>query len=93
VIDEDLRLDGEDPKTLFVEDAVHWVAVYSELLTFTENLLFATGQSLAAMEQADAHTDAMTDLVLLRAQAARYRRRLQEWTDRVTGFEKASRAK
>jgi hypothetical protein len=75
-----------------VEDAVHWIAVYSELLAFKENLLATTNQSLAAMQEADAHTDAMTDVVLLHTQADRYRRRLQEWTERVTQFKQSELA-
>jgi hypothetical protein len=65
------------------------VAVYSELLTFKENLLDTTETSLAAMTEADAHVDAMTDVVLLRTQAARYRRRLQEWTERINAFKES----
>ena len=36
------------------------------------------------MTEADAHDDAMTDVVLLRTQADRYRHRLDEWTDPVS---------
>ena len=82
-VDRDLRLEGEDPHTACLEDAVHWVAVYSELLAFKESLLTTTDRSFASMQQDDARTDAMTDVVLLRAQADRYARRLHEWKDRL----------
>ena len=82
-IDADLRLDGEDPATDLVEDAVHWVKVYSELLAFKEHLLELSASDIGAMSELDARFDAATDEVLLEHQAARYRRRLAEWKQRL----------
>jgi hypothetical protein len=82
-IDGDLRLDGEDPHTTYLEDAVHWVSVYSELLAFKDDLLQSTHAHVARMTEGDAKTDAMTDVVLLETQSGRYRRRLAEWTARA----------
>jgi len=82
-IDEDGRLDGEDPNTRHTDDAVHWIKVYQELLAFKEDLLSRTDHVVNDMREADAQTDAVTDVVLLGTQADRYRRRLQEWTARA----------
>ncbi len=82
-IDGTLRLEGEDVETTDLEDAVHWVSVYSELLAFKQSLLNVTDSIVEGMRETAAQTDAMTDVVLLRTQADRYRRRLQEWTARV----------
>jgi hypothetical protein len=85
-IDADLRLDGEDPNTSLVEDAVHWVKVYTELLAFKEHLLELSASDIGAMSELDARSDAATDEVLLEHQAGRYRRRLAEWKQRLGGL-------
>jgi hypothetical protein len=82
-IDHDLRLDGEIADTPNLSDAVHWVSVYQELLAFKLELLERTGLIVDGMHEGAARLDAMTDVVLLRTQSERYRRRLREWTVRA----------
>jgi hypothetical protein len=91
-IDGDLRLDREDPESPLLEDAVHWVKVYSELLGFKESLLRSTHDHVAQMAEGDARTDAMTDVILLETQADRYRRRLAEWTERARTLRQSVKA-
>jgi hypothetical protein len=82
-IDQDALLDGEDPETPHVEDADHWISVYQELIDFKISLLNATHDEAAQLEHAEARHEATdVDGTLLRAELARFRRRLAFWHDR-----------
>jgi hypothetical protein len=73
-------LEGEDPTSTAVDDAVHWVKVYGELCTVTFALLEhgepSDGGSVEA-EESDA------DQRMLAADAERLARRLEYWTQRA----------
>jgi len=82
-VDPDRLLDGEDPATRYVEDAAHWVTVYSELLLFKERLVDTATEALGNMTELHARDEvSSTDLVVLTAERDRLRRRLEYWKER-----------
>lgn len=82
-VQKDRLLDGEDPGTTYVEDAAHWVTVYSELLLFKERLVDAAQNGLLQMTDALARTEATeVDLPVLLAERERLRKRLDFWKER-----------
>jgi hypothetical protein len=80
--DPEELLPGEEPASVYLEDAVHWVRVYSELLALKLALLTRSGQVLAGLSD-DAVSEADVDQRLLRSQAERYARRHEYWTQRI----------
>jgi hypothetical protein len=76
-------LEGEDEDTMYVDDAVHWTKVYAELLDFKASLLTVAEQRLPSMDD-DAEAEVReTDLKVLKAEAARFERRLEFWRERI----------
>jgi DNA-binding winged helix-turn-helix (wHTH) protein len=84
VSDQSGRLIGEASDHATYEDAAHWIAVYSELLSFKAELLEITARRRVSMS-ADARGEVEADEVVIGAQAAKYTRRLREWRARVDG--------
>jgi DNA-binding winged helix-turn-helix (wHTH) protein len=82
VSDQSGRLAGEDPHHATKEDAAHWIAVYSELLSFKAELLEVTARRRLSMPK-DARGEAKADEVVIAAQADKYTRRLNEWRGRA----------
>jgi len=80
---EERLLPGEEPSSSDPEDACHWIAVYSELLTFKRGILERSTDEAAAMSQPAKREVESTDLVVLRAEAARLERRLSFWQNRL----------
>jgi hypothetical protein len=89
VADPGALLPGEDPRSTFLEDAVHWVRVYSELLELKLALLRRADDVLAGASD-DAMREANIDDRLLRAEADRYALRHRYWTQRVNEFAAAA---
>lgn len=81
-VDQDRLLDGEDPATVYADDAEHWRRVYGELVTFKRELVELTLQRIADVEPDAAAEIARTDLEVLRAEAERLGRRHAYWTRR-----------
>lgn len=78
----DRLLEGEDPGTSFARDARHWITVYREMIGFKEDLLGRVEERIPRLPQA-ARADVMeNDIMLIRNQLERYRRRLDFWFDR-----------
>ena len=76
-------LAGEDPASKFVEDAAHWIAVYSELLLFKERLVDTAQQGMLNLTEDLARAEvARTDLLVLTAERERFRGRLEFWKER-----------
>ncbi|MFZ0128668.1 MAG: hypothetical protein WB808_12040 [Candidatus Dormiibacterota bacterium] len=76
-------LEGEDEDTMYVDDAVHWTKVYAELLDFKASLLTVAEHRLPSMDD-DAESEVReTDLKVLKAEAARFERRLEFWRERA----------
>ncbi len=83
-------LEGENENTAYAEDAVHWAKVYGELLDFKHSLLSLAEKRAATMD-ADAEAEVEeTDLKVLRAEAARFERRLGFWQAKVTDLQETS---
>jgi DNA-binding response OmpR family regulator len=90
-------IDGEDPRTTHAADARHWIVVYGELLAYKDMVLARTRKAAAGMD-ADAATEIeQTDLVILRRERNRVRRRLAFWRRRLrelgeqSGFDEHTR--
>ncbi|MEO8899184.1 MAG: hypothetical protein ABI352_08515 [Candidatus Dormibacter sp.] len=81
-VDEDRLLDGENPKTLYLDDAAHWVTVYTELLAVKRELVGVSEAHLPDMPEEARREVASTDLVVLDAEMKRFSRRLEFWRQR-----------
>jgi hypothetical protein len=76
-------LEGEDEHTVYVDDAVHWTKVYTELLDFKRSLMAVSERHVESMGD-DAESEVKeTDVKVLKAEAARFERRLAFWQERV----------
>jgi DNA-binding response OmpR family regulator len=75
----DRLLEGEDPRTVFPQDARHWISVYREMIGFTEEVLGRIRTLHAQLPEA-ARQDVMdNDVSKLEDQLQRYHRRLEYW--------------
>lgn len=82
-VEPERLLEGEDEHTAYVDDAIHWTRVYTELLDFKRSLLAVAEHELRSMHQ-DAESEVKeTDLKVLKAEADRFERRLDFWHDRA----------
>ena len=81
-VDRDRLLEGEDPNTTYLDDATHWVTVYSELLAVKRDLVGVSEGRLADMPKEARHEVATTDLVMLDAEIKRFSERLSFWHTR-----------
>lgn len=82
-MDPDRLLEGENPSTTHLDDAVHWIQVYEDLLTFKRRLLQSAGEVAPEMEESARDEVGKTDLTILVAEAARLERRLRFWRERA----------
>jgi len=83
VAEVDRLLPGEDPNSGHAEDAEHWIAVYSELLDFKRFMLDGAAARARDMSTDEARAEVLeTDLVVARAEAERFARRLAYWRTR-----------
>ena len=83
-VDSERLLPGEDPQTSAADDAAHWHAVYTELVSFKDEILQATIRRASSMVGSAREEVERTDLPLLQAEAERLRRRLDFWRGRLT---------
>jgi hypothetical protein len=81
-VDDDRLLEGEDPKTPYLDDATHWVTVYTELLAVKRELVGVSEARLPDMHEAARREVTSTDLVVLDAEMKRFSRRLEFWRQR-----------
>lgn len=89
-VDDDRLLEGEDPATTYLDDATHWVTVYSELLGVKRDLLGMTEESLEGLQPEARREIASTDLVVLDTEMKRFARRLEYWRQRCVELGGAS---
>jgi hypothetical protein len=80
--DPDRLLDGEDPETLQVHDADHWIRVYQDLLAFKRQLLATANEIVPDMADAARDEVGKTDLMAMDAEARKFQRRLHYWQQR-----------
>jgi hypothetical protein len=89
-VEPDRLLAGEDEATPHLDDAVHWVKVYLELLEFKRSVLATTEEHVGTMDP-DAGVEVQkTDLKALHAETLRFERRLVYWRQRVTALQDAA---
>ena len=92
-VDPERLIEGENPETRYVEDAAHWVTVYSELLLFKERLVDTATEALGNMTELHARDEvSSTDLVVLTAERDRLRRRLDYWKERQRALSRRRKA-
>lgn len=82
VRDQDRLLEGEDPHSTYLDDAMHWLYVYGELLGFKESVVDKAELSAVDLPD-DAQPEADADLTILEAERHRLRRRYGFWQARV----------
>jgi hypothetical protein len=80
--DGDRLLEGEDSGTPYLEDATHWVTVYSELLSVKRDLVGVSEDRLPDVSVEARRELVSTDLVVLEAEMKRFSRRLAYWRER-----------
>jgi hypothetical protein len=88
-VDLERLLPGENPSTRFLDDCRHWMRVYTELLQLKRRVIESTSE---VKDEADPEVRAEiegTDLVIMRAEAERFERRLDYWHRRLGELEKA----
>ncbi|MDQ6845974.1 MAG: hypothetical protein M3019_00070 [Candidatus Dormibacteraeota bacterium] len=81
-VDADRLLEGENPDSTYLEDATHWVTVYSELLAVKRDLVGVSESRLPDLPTEARHEVATTDLVVLDAEMKRFSQRLAFWRQR-----------
>ncbi len=81
-VDGERLLEGEDPSSTYLDDATHWVTVYSELLAVKRDLVGMSESRLPDMPKEARHEVATTDLVILDAEMKRFSKRLAFWRER-----------
>ena len=81
-VDPDRLLDGEDPETTYLDDALHWVTVYTELLGVKRDLVTTSEERFESMLPESRREVASTDLVVLDTEMKRFSRRLEFWRQR-----------
>jgi hypothetical protein len=86
-VEPERLLEGEDEDTAYVDDAVHWTKVYTELLDFKRSLLTLAEQRVPSMDDDAGLEVKETDLKVLEAEAFRFERRLEFWQGRVRELE------
>src|ERR1700682_342414 len=88
-VQPDRLLPGEDEGTPYVEDAHHWVKVYTELLEFKAEIVSLTEERVPSMDPDSGAEVKATDLKVLRAEAARLGRRVAYWRAQAAGLEQS----
>jgi hypothetical protein len=86
-VEPERLLEGEDEGTAYLDDAVHWAKVYVELLDFKRNLLAVAEHHVDVMHDDAGIEVEETDLKVLKAEAARFERRLDFWQERIAALE------
>lgn len=84
---EDRLLEGEDPQTVFAQDARHWVAVYRELIAFRSDVLARVQAQVRRLPASSRAAATATDTAIIEEQLVRYRRRLEFWYQRQWALE------
>ncbi len=79
VMSPDRLMYGEDPTTLALEDTVHWIKAYTELLEFKDRLLLDMESGIKSLSAPAGREIRDLDLALIEIQRTRYRSRLVFW--------------
>jgi hypothetical protein len=75
-------LSGEDPESGSLGEALHWIAVYHQLVNLEQELLDVLARFIAGMPDAAKKEAEETNLPVLASQLERFRHRLAYWQRR-----------
>ncbi len=78
----DFQMEGEDPRTTHVEDARHWVSIYTQMLEFKERMLSRIKEEAVDLPQPAENAVRRDDLPMLQAERDRVERKLDFWRRR-----------
>jgi hypothetical protein len=78
---------GEDAASASLEDARHWVAVYSHLLNLEQELFDVLARMIPMMPSEAKREAEETNLPVLASQLERFRHRLDLWSQRKRELE------
>jgi hypothetical protein len=87
---DDRLLPGEEPSTRHPDDALHWAQVYRELLEFKDRAMERMAMEVVSLGDVARREVEATDLVVLRAERDRFRRRAEFWRERYRKLEKGA---
>lgn len=82
-VDPVRRLDGEPAGSTKPEEIEHWIAVYTELTAYKEQLLTDMRERLPTIELVAAAEIRGIDMAIIRRQLARYEERHAYWLARA----------
>jgi DNA-binding response OmpR family regulator len=81
MVERSMLLEGEDPSTLFAEDARHWVNIYAQLLDFKRRILARVAAAMRDLPP-EAAAEVEKDVELITAEVRRVEVRLAFWEQR-----------
>jgi DNA-binding response OmpR family regulator len=79
LVQTDRLLEGENPLTMFKQDARHWIAVYRQMISFKDQLLARMRAQVRKLPPAARRDVIDNDVSVLEVQLMRYQRRLEFW--------------
>jgi hypothetical protein len=83
-MDGDRLLPGEDPASQYLDDALHWLSVYTELLQAKAAMQEALNERLSQTTEAVAREEiGGTDVVILEREMRRFQDRIDFWRGRI----------
>jgi DNA-binding response OmpR family regulator len=75
-------LEGENPATMYKQDARHWIAVYRQMISFKDDLLGRIRAQVRSLPAAGRQDVMENDVGVLEIQLNRYQRRIEFWYTR-----------
>jgi DNA-binding response OmpR family regulator len=72
-------LEGENPSTIYRQDARHWIAVYRQMISFKDELLARMRAEVGNLSFAARRDVIDNDVSILELQLRRYQRRIEFW--------------
>jgi DNA-binding winged helix-turn-helix (wHTH) protein len=82
VAQTDRLLEGEDPATIFKQDARHWIAVYRQMIAFKHDLLGRMRANVRSLPPSGRQDVMENDVAVIEHQLRRYERRIEFWFGR-----------
>ena len=83
----DRLLEGEDPSTVYWQDARHWIALYRQMISFKDELLSRMRAQAETLPEAGRRDVMENDVAVIETQLRRYQRRIEFWFDRQWALE------
>jgi DNA-binding response OmpR family regulator len=75
----DRLLEGENPTTMYKQDARHWIAVYRQMISFKDQLLGRIRAQVETLPPQGRRDVMENDVSILEIQLSRYQRRIEFW--------------